>query len=207
MSHDPERSLTALEGAALAVVARHGEATRFMVAKDFAESPSEFWSGSAGAVYPLITRLLARGLLQAVDSQTKRSVKSMIRLTAEGRARMESWLLDADEATQMGYDPLRSRMLNLDLVEADRAEAFLDAVACTVEGGVSPPVNEDDAYQHHTTAVLAWKEARKVFLAEFRRLRAERPFPGPSRYPHPDAPLLDAPLSDTARRARRSRDG
>jgi DNA-binding PadR family transcriptional regulator len=170
-SASPAKPLTALEGAALAVVARQGEATRFMVAKDFAESPSEFWSGSAGAVYPLITRLLARGLLEAVDGQTKRSVKSIIRLTDEGRRQMEAWLLDAPAALQMGYDPLRSRMLNLDLVSPERAEAFLDQVAATVEPGLLPP-DGDDPYAHHVQAVQAWKAARKVFLAEFRRLRA-----------------------------------
>jgi DNA-binding PadR family transcriptional regulator len=53
--------LTDLEGAVLADVATRGTATSYAVAQTFSQSPSEYWSGSAGAVYPLVKRLTATG--------------------------------------------------------------------------------------------------------------------------------------------------
>jgi DNA-binding PadR family transcriptional regulator len=49
--------LSNLEGAALATIAGRGSATAYAIAKSLSDPPSEFWSGSAGAVYPLIRRL------------------------------------------------------------------------------------------------------------------------------------------------------
>lgn len=126
MKSDTPSTLSDLEGAALAVVVRLGSATAYAIARDFADSPSEFWSGSAGAVYPMVKRLVSAGLL-AVDPAFPPSKRGGIhyQVSPAGKAAMTGWLLDVDRASGMGFDPLRSRMLNLDLVDKADADAFL----------------------------------------------------------------------------------
>ena len=132
-------ALTDLEGASLAAIAMRGQATSYAIAKFFAESPSEFWSGSAGAVYPLITRLAGRGLLTATSTATGRRAQKLYALTAKGRAEMEAWLLDAERAAGLGFDPLRTRLTYLELVTPDRRRAFLEEVrALTVKIAKAP---------------------------------------------------------------------
>lgn len=111
------------------MIARLGSATAYAVARDFADSPSEFWSGSAGAVYPMVKRLLASGLLETDPAHVPTRRGSVhYRLTDAGRVAMEGWLLDVERASGMGFDPLRSRLLNLDLVSDERGQTFLRAV-------------------------------------------------------------------------------
>ena len=85
--------LTDLEGAALAEIARRGTATSYAVANAFSGSPSEFWSGSAGAVYPMIRRLTEKGYLQVHAAATGKRRKSDYSITDSGRAALEQWLL------------------------------------------------------------------------------------------------------------------
>jgi DNA-binding PadR family transcriptional regulator len=143
-------ALSDLEGAALAVIARLGSATAYIVARDFATSPSEFWSGSAGAVYPMIKRLVSLGHLAQDPSKppTKRGGVHY-QLTEQGRTAMLGWLLDVDRAAGMGFDPLRTRMLNLDLVDKADAATFLASVlektkarAGMVPVGVQPRMSQ-----------------------------------------------------------------
>ncbi len=121
--------LTDLEGAALADIARQGLTTGYAVAKTFAGSPSEFWSGSAGAVYPMIKRLEARGLLESVQGSDGKRARTDYRITDAGRHALRVWLLDADRAAGLGFDPLRTRAVHLDLVSAEERARFFDEVA------------------------------------------------------------------------------
>jgi DNA-binding PadR family transcriptional regulator len=120
--------LTDLEGGALAEIAKRGPTTSYVVAQAFAQSPSEYWSGSAGAVYPMIKRLAARGLLETEAAQDGRRQRVDYRITPAGRAALEAWLLDADRAAGLGFDPLRTRLVHLDLVAPERRTQFLNDV-------------------------------------------------------------------------------
>ncbi len=120
-----DKPLTDLEGAVLAEIAKRGVATSYLVARAFAASPSEFWSGSAGAVYPLVKRLATRGLLASqADSDGKRA-RLDYRVTERGRVALEDWLLDVKRASGMGFDPLRTRLVHLELIDAKRRQKFL----------------------------------------------------------------------------------
>lgn len=120
--------VTDLEGATLAAIASRGSATSYAIAQSFADSPSEYWSGSAGAVYPLVKRLAARGLLEPSAAKTGKRARIDYQLTGAGRAAMESWLLDAPRAAGMGFDPLRTRLGHLHLVSGEKRKAFLQEV-------------------------------------------------------------------------------
>lgn len=56
MSEPHNMQLTEREGAALGVVLRDGPVTSYAIKELFRKSPSEFWSGSAGACSAWNTR-------------------------------------------------------------------------------------------------------------------------------------------------------
>jgi DNA-binding PadR family transcriptional regulator len=120
--------LTDLEGAALAEIGRRGAATSYVVAQAFADSPSEYWSGSAGSFYPAIKRLADRGYLTANEASTGRRPRLDYSLTDLGRAAMEDWLLDPVRASGMGFDPLRTRLVYLELVTEKQRRKFMTEV-------------------------------------------------------------------------------
>jgi DNA-binding PadR family transcriptional regulator len=155
--------LTDLEGAALAEIASRGWATSYAVAQSFGRSPSEFWSGSAGAVYPLVKRLAARGLLEANPAAAGKRQRLDYHVTPQGRVALEHWLLDAGRAAGMGFDPLRTRLVHLHLVTPAKRKTFLKEVRTLSEefaqqqGFVGLPVPQ----KIHES----WIKARTTWLA------------------------------------------
>jgi DNA-binding PadR family transcriptional regulator len=120
--------LTDLEGAALAEIASRRKTTTYAVTRSFKTSPSEFWSGSAGAVYPLIKRLEARGLIVSTAAADGKRRRLDYHVSRQGRQALETWLLDAQQAAGMGFDPLRTRLMYLHLVSPERRGVFLENV-------------------------------------------------------------------------------
>lgn len=155
--------LTDLEGATLAEIATRGTATSYAVAQVFERSPSEYWSGSAGAVYPLIKRLAARGLLEASMASAGRRERLDYSITHAGRSAMEDWLLDARRAAGMGFDPLRTRLVHLHLVPPERRMVFLEDVRALSRDFATKPafVGNPVAMKIHES----WTAARAKWLA------------------------------------------
>jgi DNA-binding PadR family transcriptional regulator len=154
--------LTDLEGAALAEVASRGTATSYVISQAFARSPSEYWSGSAGAVYPLIKRLASRGLLEPSAAAAGRRQRIDYQITPEGRAALEDWLLDAHRAAGMGFDPLRTRLGHLHLVTPEKRQAFLTEVRVVSEEFARQP-----AFDGQPTMIKlhqSWLKARATWL-------------------------------------------
>jgi DNA-binding PadR family transcriptional regulator len=123
MAKSKSRTLTELEGAALGVIHRFGSCTPYRVRLDFLGSRSHEWSGSAGAVYPALRRLHARGLLKAQQTgERRRSVNYA--LSKAGSEALARWLTDVERAAGSGLDPFRCRAdLWRDLPKAER-DAF-----------------------------------------------------------------------------------
>jgi DNA-binding PadR family transcriptional regulator len=154
--------LTDLEGAALAEVASRGAATSYVISQAFARSPSEYWSGSAGAVYPLIKRLAARGLLEPSAAASGKRQRIDYQITEEGRAALEGWLLDAERAAGMGFDPLRTRLGHLHLVTQQQRQTFLTEVrAHTAEFAKRPAF---DGQPVMIKIHASWLRARSAWL-------------------------------------------
>ena len=135
--------LTDLEGATLAELARNGPMTSYAVARNFAASPSEFWSGSAGAIYPLFKRLEKRGFLVSTEGINGKRAKTEYVLTPEGKNALMGWLLDAKRAAGLGFDPLRTRAAYLELASPAERAAFMDAVAINTKQAASQTVWQD----------------------------------------------------------------
>lgn len=155
--------LTDLEGAVLGVVARDGPISSYMIARDFSRSRSEFWSGSAGAIYPLMARLVDRGWCSVRIERNGRRRISLYGLTQAGRAAFEHWLLDAERAAGMGFDPLRTRFLFLDLAPPARRSLFLKEVKARTRAAMA---EEFHGPQWVTTVCRSWLKARLASLAQ-----------------------------------------
>lgn len=161
------RPLTELEGAALGVVARDGPCTAYSVKEVFRASPSDFWSGSAGSIYPLMKRLEDRGLLISESSSTGRRGSQLYRVTRGGRAAFRRWLTDVERATAIGFDPLRTRMVFLSALSPGALAAFRDAVDVALSEAASGP---DDPWME--TLHESWNDARRrAFARVISRLR------------------------------------
>jgi DNA-binding PadR family transcriptional regulator len=157
-----DKPLTDLEGAVLAEIAKRGVATSYVVARVFADSPSEFWSGSAGAVYPLTKRLAARGMLTAMADADGKRTRLDYRLTEAGRVAMEAWLLDGERAAGMGFDPLRTRMVYLDLVSPEKRRNLLAEVRARHEAASQKSIWEDKPISREVH--LTWMANRAGWL-------------------------------------------
>ena len=116
-----------LEHAVLGVVWRAEPCTAYAVRKVFRESPSSHWSGSAGAIYPLVRRLEGRELLRSVAKRGDRRATRLYRLTAKGRRVLRTWLRPPlpPGASLMDVDPLRVRLLFIGALREDEQAAVL----------------------------------------------------------------------------------
>lgn len=161
-------TLTDLEAAALAQVAEKGGATSYAVARAFAQSPAEYWSGSAGAVYPLMERLLKRGWLQANAGAQGKRKRTQYQITDAGRQELEGWLGDVAGAAGMGMDPLRTRLAHLgNLPEAKRRE-FLNSVRAELVAQSAVPAWPDD--QRLQALHASWLANRIAWIDQLERV-------------------------------------
>lgn len=101
-------TVTELEGAILGVLVRAPAATAYRVRRVFQESRSAEWSGSAGAVYPAIRRLVAELMIKEQAEADGRGTHTY-KLTAAGQSAYERWLCDVARAIGPGVDPFRTR--------------------------------------------------------------------------------------------------
>lgn len=152
------RNLTELEGAVLGAVVRDGPCTSYAVKELFRASPSEFWSGSAGSIYPLMKRLEQRGLVAAESGSTGRRGHRTYRATAAGRRAFVRWMTDADRAAAMGFDPLRTRLVFMDQLSARARAEFCESVGAALDE-VPPPSPRDDSHLQKLHRI--WSAARR----------------------------------------------
>jgi DNA-binding PadR family transcriptional regulator len=157
-----ERALTELEGAALGVVIRDGPVTSYAVKEVFRGSPSEFWSGSAGSIYPLMRRLEERELVASERGSTGRRKHRVYRSTSEGRRRFRHWLTDTERAAAMGFDPLRTRLVFFDRLSPRDRERFRVSFEDALE---SLPAPNPGTSRSLETLHRIWNRARSDALA------------------------------------------
>jgi DNA-binding PadR family transcriptional regulator len=105
--------LTELEGCVLGEIWERGPCTAYAVRQEFLRSLNPHWSGSAGAIYPLIKRLEQRGYVRARDHATGRKQSKRYVVTAAGKRELCRWLGPPLAVGTVGVpmDPLRTRLL------------------------------------------------------------------------------------------------
>lgn len=118
-----------LEHVVLALVWRAGPSTPYAIRRHFLASPTPGWSGSAGAIYPLVRRLEERGLLRSARLAADGRGTRRYALTPGGLRALEQWLEPPrGPALALGTDPLRTRLFFLGALGPARRARFLAAV-------------------------------------------------------------------------------
>ncbi len=116
-----------LEHAVLGVVGLEEPCTAYEVRRVFQESPSSHWSGSGGAIYPLMRRLERQRLLRSAARRGDGRATRLFRLTEKGRRELRRWLLPPlpPGSSLMNVDPLRVRVRFLGALNGDERCAFV----------------------------------------------------------------------------------
>jgi DNA-binding PadR family transcriptional regulator len=120
------RKLSELEGCVLGVVWANQPCTAYFIRRAFLDSPSPYWSGSAGAIYPLVERLERHGLVRSEERMTGRRRSKHYVLTDAGRHGLQGWLKPLpDLVVGVPPDPLRTRVEFLAALPKRQRAAFL----------------------------------------------------------------------------------
>lgn len=172
---------TVLEQVVLGIVWKRGPCTSYAVCKEFLDSPSSHWSGSAGAVYPLLRRLDQRGLVRATAGRRGHRPSTTYVLTAKGRAALRRWLSPPIDpaAAETTYDPIRTRAYFLGVLTAAKRRAFAEEIEALLEHQVGVVEAECERYRragdefsrlamrgavHEVRARLTWIRELKAAL-------------------------------------------
>jgi DNA-binding PadR family transcriptional regulator len=180
-----ELKVTELEASVLGLIATKGPCTPYAVRKEFLESPSPFWSGSAGAIYPLFARLARRGLVRVCRGTGDGRAGKLYVLTPVGRRVLYRWLREPLSSVAIGIppDPLRNRVQFIGVLgDHEGRELLSDAVAkldahlhelvtCANQKKAEGKILEHIVNQgacHLTRARLDWLRETIDFLARSR---------------------------------------
>jgi len=171
------RPLTELEGTVMGVLAARQPCTPYLVRREFLESPSPHWSGSAGAIYPLVVRLERAGLVRSEPHATGSRRSRRYRLTPAGRRSLARWMgppVD-DLVVSVPPDPLRARIALLTLFPPARQRMYLSGIERRLTEMIAPARHADakpsgdDYSQQFSRGAIAMQEARLGWIRALRR--------------------------------------
>ena len=122
------RIATELENCVLGIIAEHQPCTAYAVRRQLGISLSSYWSGSTGAIYPLLKRLKEREWIQAEEQEWGTRMRRSFSLTRSGRRRFHEWLSPpvAPWVAAFTYDPIRTRVFFLGHLPLEQQLGFLD---------------------------------------------------------------------------------
>lgn len=121
------RKLSHLAYIALGVVAERQPCSGYTVMKDFQSSSSTYFSGSAGAIYPLMRRLEEDGLTKVERTKAGSRTRRMYTITEKGREALEDWLASPipDDEVAFLVDLLRTRVLFFERLNKQQRKKFV----------------------------------------------------------------------------------
>jgi DNA-binding PadR family transcriptional regulator len=177
-SRNPGREPTELEACVLGVVAGQGPCTAYSVRSIFAASPTQRWSGSAGAIYPLVRRLRGRGLLAGTKSTQGARSATLYSLTENGAALLKRWLTTVahEESVSIPVDPVRTRLHFLHVLEPPERLRWAETTLEDLEAQIAPLREEwatgafsSDLHRLAARGVLDLAEARLAWFGTVHR--------------------------------------
>jgi DNA-binding PadR family transcriptional regulator len=172
-----------LEGCVLGHLWKYGPCTAYSIRRTLLDSPSSHWSGSAGAIYPLLARFEKRGLVSARKSMRGDRAGWLYSLKAAGRERFLAWVGPplTEEVVSIAPDPLRTRVHFLGGLTPRRRDAFLTASRAALERHLetlahTPDMDEFDELARRgavrlTRARIAWLDEVRAGLARLKRTK------------------------------------
>jgi DNA-binding PadR family transcriptional regulator len=129
--------LSELEGAVLGLIWSDGPLTAYAIRSRFLNSRSSHFSGSAGAIYPLVERLRRAGLVGAVKRMTGQRTSKIYRTTPAGKKALHTWLLPLEGwMAAVEFDPIRTRVHFLGALAPRHRRRFLREAAERLEDEV-----------------------------------------------------------------------
>jgi DNA-binding PadR family transcriptional regulator len=173
-----------LEGCVLGHLWKHGPCTAYSIRKTLLDSPSSHWSGSAGAIYPLLARFEKRGLVNSRKSMRGDRAGWLYSLRSAGRERFLAWVGPplAEEVVAIASDPLRTRLHFLEGLTPRRREAFFEASRSALERHLdalirTPDMDEFDLLAldgaiRVTKARITWLDGVRTSLAKRKRAKS-----------------------------------
>jgi len=122
-----KNDLSEIEGCVLALIGESGPITPYAIRRDFLDSPTPQWSGSAGTIYPLVVRLERRKLIRSTIHYTGDRAGRRFTLTAAGSRAFRRWLSIPVPEWVAGIppDPLRTRVRFLAALPAHERREFV----------------------------------------------------------------------------------
>ena len=164
-----ETELSEFEGCLIAELGRLQPCTAYQLRRSFLASPSQSWSGSAGAVSPAVRRLAADGLIRSETDTANRRGGARLSLTDTGESTRRAWISDAARAADSGFDPFRTRVTLLDSLPADQRAAFIEALREGLERRIAGleqfVVGKDPVTQARAGIDMAQQRFRLEWLA------------------------------------------
>jgi DNA-binding PadR family transcriptional regulator len=171
--------MTELESCVLGVVWLRGPCTAYVVRREFQVSESSHWSGSGGAIYPVLKRLEKEKLIHARTSAWGTGKKKAFEITPRGLEALREWIgppLPQWTAAPT-FDPVRTRLSFLGALPAAKRARFvaeaqenLDKEIAIVRDKLAVFDREADPFEYLVFAgTLHELVARSTWLAEVAR--------------------------------------
>ena len=120
-----KHELTDHEGTFLSLVLRIQPATAYQVTKIYEESPVSNFNTSKGKIYPLIGRLVERGLLGKKKVQGDGRGAETLFCTAEGKKAVRAWVKQIRPTHLLLDDPLRTKVQSFGLLTREEQIAWI----------------------------------------------------------------------------------
>ena len=171
--------MTELESCVLGVVWLRGPCTAYVVRQEFLVSESSHWSGSAGAIYPLLRRLEQERLIRARMHAWGKGKKREFEITDRGLEQLRNWIgppLPQWTAAPT-FDPVRTRMSFLGALPAAKRAKFVaearknvDEEMKILEAKIADHDSEAEPFEHLVIkGTIHELEARAKWLSEVAR--------------------------------------
>jgi DNA-binding PadR family transcriptional regulator len=125
--------LTDNEGSLLALVLRRQPIKPYRLLKIYEESPVSSFNESKGNLYPIIRRLIAAGLLESRTVPGDRRRSEELCCTDEGREALQRWVRRIQPSHVLLNDPLRTKIMSLDLLEPAEQRAWVAELGALIE--------------------------------------------------------------------------
>lgn len=171
--------LTELESCTLSVIRSYQPCSAYEVRQVFARSVTPEWSGSTGAIYPVVNRLLKQGLARKRSAAGDRRRRADLTVTQNGERAIFAWVttLEPRHATSTP-DPIRTRSSFLGLLPSNEhrarfisaAEALTAEMAEEVRKQAETERETDKSAYIATLGALFQLEARLRWLSTARAL-------------------------------------
>lgn len=126
--------VTELELAVLGLLWRRGPITAYRIRSEFRESPSTYWSASAGAIYPLLRRLESEGLVKGRREERGSRHRRSLTITRAGKGVLRRQLQRVDlPLASAVFDAVRARVFFLEVLSPDERLEFVRSAKRSLE--------------------------------------------------------------------------